>query len=109
MDRCTTRGGAGREALSEETNGRAKFDLRTVIVTAAIVVGQGLVQWGIFSTTLAEHTRHLELQDKQIELMQKRMDERSVAREEYERRHVELQERVREQEIRLRDIERKVR
>lgn len=81
---------------------KSAFDWKTVIVTGAIVVGQGLIQYGITSTTLAEHTRR-------IEIMEKRMEERSVARDEYERRHEDLVRQVHEQEIRLRELERKVR
>lgn len=71
------------------------FSILLVIVSAA-------VQYGITSTTLSEHTRR-------IELLEKRMEERSVARDEYERRHEDLQRLVREQEQRIRELERKVR
>jgi len=87
--------------MNGETNGK-RFDWRPILVSGAIVLGGWAVQWGITSATLAEHTRR-------IELLEKRMEERSVAREEYERRHIELQDQVKEQEKRLRELERKVR
>jgi len=88
--------------MSEETQRNGKsFDWRTVAVTGALIIGQGLIQWGITSTTLTDHSRRLDL-------LEKRMEERSVARDEYERRHSDLQDKVREQETRLRELERKI-
>lgn len=83
-----------------DTERKFEFNLKTIGVTAALIVGQGLVQYGITSTTIADHTRR-------IELMEKRMEDKSLARDEYERRHNDLQQKVRDNELRLRDLERK--
>lgn len=78
---------------SDDGNGKnGKLDWRPVLLSVTLVIGQGLVQWGITSATLTEHSRR-------IELIEKRMEERSVAREEYERRHSDLQEQVRELKV----------
>lgn len=78
------------------------FDWRTVLVTAALIVGQGLIQWGITSTTLVDHARR-------IDTLERRFEERSIAREEYERRHEDLTRQVQELKGEVRELERKAR
>lgn len=79
-----------------------KFDWRVVAVSIALVLGQGLVQYGITTATLVELQRRLDIIDK-------RMDERSVARDEYERRHEDLTKQVQELRTEVRELERKTR
>lgn len=88
--------------MSDEHNGRSKFDWRPLIFSAALVAAGGAVNWGISSATMAEHTRR-------IELMEKRMEERSMTRDEYERRHEDLARRVEENRRRLEELERESR
>jgi hypothetical protein len=88
--------------VNGETNGKSRFDWRVVAVSIGLVMAQGLVQWGITSATLLEHSRR-------IEVIEKRMEERSVAREEYERRHEDLTKRVEELAQQIREFERQKR
>lgn len=85
-----------------EENSNTKFDWRVVAASVVLVLGQGLIQYGITTATLVEIQRRLDI-------IEKRMDERSVAREEYERRHEDLTRQVQELRTEVRELERKTR
>lgn len=87
----------------EESNGKTKFDWRMGVFILAGWVGLGLIQWGTTATQISDHARRIELLEHQIA-------ERSVAREEYDRRHEdlirqveELRKDVREEELHERE------
>jgi hypothetical protein len=82
----------------DQKNG--KFDWRYVAVTLFLVSGQGLVQWGITYATLSDHSRRLDS-------IEKRAEERTVAREEYERRHEDLQKQLERIQMEIRELERR--
>jgi hypothetical protein len=81
----------------EPKNG--KFDWRVVAVTVVLIVGQGLVQWGITYATLSDHSRRLDG-------IEKRAEERTVAREEYERRHEDMQKQLEQMRQEMHELER---
>lgn len=82
-----------------DTNGR--FDMRPVWVSVGLVLVQGMILGGIFYATLTDHSRRLDL-------IEKRADERTVAREEYERRHEDMQKQIQELRQTMLDMERKL-
>jgi chromosome segregation ATPase len=79
------------------TNGRSRFDWRTSAVTVAAVLVTAFIQWGVMSAQIADHSRRLDLIDRQL-------TERSVAREEYDRRHEDLIRQVDELRKELQDF-----
>lgn len=79
--------------MSEDRNGR--FDWRTILVTAAIIIGQGAVQYGIISAKMEEYSRR-------IESLEKKMDDRTLSRDEFEKRHAEVERRIQELERKVR-------
>jgi hypothetical protein len=81
----------------ENGNGRAKFDWRMGLFVLAGWIGLGLIQWGTTSTQIADHARRIEIMEHQIA-------ERSVAREEYDRRHEDLIRQVEEVRKELQDL-----
>jgi hypothetical protein len=81
----------------EAKNG--KFDWRVVMVTVFLVVGQGLIQWVITYATLSDHSRRLDG-------IEKRAEERTVAREEYERRHEDMQKQLEQMRQEMHELER---
>ena len=82
---------------------------KQVWITVAIVVAQGLIQWGITYATLTEHTRRLEEMHVQIQLIEKRQEENLLSRVEYDKRHADLQDDLRELRREVIDLEKKVR
>jgi chromosome segregation ATPase len=90
-------------------NGNGKFDWRVVGLSLALILGQGLILGGIFWATLQEHARRLDENQAEVKQIQRRMEERSVAREEYERRHDDLQKQVEANRQAIRELEKKVR
>ena len=87
--------------MNGDPNGK-RFDWRPLLSSGILVLGGWAVQWGIISATLNDHSRRLDL-------IEKRADERTVAREEYERRHEDLLKQVQELRQQIREIERKTR
>ena len=82
-----------------ETNGNGKkIDFKTLGVTMVLLIGQGLVQWGITYATLSDHSRRLDL-------IEKHQEENILTRTEYDRRHEDLKEDLRELCQELREIE----
>lgn len=81
-------------------NGK-KFDWRTSAVTVAAVLVTAFIQWGVMSAQIADHSRRLDLIDRQL-------SERSVAREEYDRRHEDLIRQVEELRQNQREMERRM-
>lgn len=70
-------------------NGKPKFDWRTSVVTVGAVLVTAFIQWGVMSAQITDHSRRLDLIEHQI-------NERSIAREEYDRRHEDLIRQVEE-------------
>jgi len=64
-------------------NGRSKFDWRTSIVTVAAVIITAAIQWGVVSAQITDHSRRLDI-------IEQRMAERYINREEYDHRHDDL-------------------
>lgn len=90
--------------MSETSNGNgsARFDWRVLLASVLLLLIQGLVFAGIFYSTLTDHSRRLDL-------IEKRQEDNYLSRTEYERRHSDLQETVKEQGDRIRELERKTR
>ena len=82
---------------------------KQVFITVGIVVAQGLIQWGVTYATLAEHGRRLEEENVKILLIEKRQEENSLSRVEYDKRHADLQEDLRELRKEVIELERKTR
>ena len=78
-------------------NGARKFDWRTSIVTVGAVMISAAIQWGVLSAQIADHGRRLDLMDHQL-------NERSVARDEYDRRHEDLIRQLEELRKELEDL-----
>jgi Tfp pilus assembly protein PilO len=78
-------------------NGKSKFDWRTSVVTVVVVLVTAAIQWGVLSAQIADHSRRLDLLDRQI-------SERSVARDEYDRRHEDLIRQLEELRKELEDM-----
>jgi septal ring factor EnvC (AmiA/AmiB activator) len=78
-------------------NGRPKFDWRAAAVTIAAVTISAAIQWGVLSAQIADHGRRLDLMDRQL-------SERSVARDEYDRRHEDLIRQLEELRKELEDV-----
>jgi hypothetical protein len=70
-------------ADTPESGRNGKFDWKTSAITVGVIIVTAAIQWGILSAQLADHSRRLDLLEHQI-------GERSVAREEYDRRHEDL-------------------
>jgi chromosome segregation ATPase len=90
-------------------NGKGRFDWRVVAVSVGLILAQGFIQYGIMSAIVTDHSRRLEL-------LERRIEERSVARDEYERRHEDLRNEVKDMKNNLeedrraiRELEKKVR
>jgi Tfp pilus assembly protein PilO len=85
--------------MTETTNGngRSKFDWRTSVVTVVVVLVTAAIQWGVLSAQITDHSRRLDLLDRQI-------SERSVARDEYDRRHEDLIRQLEELRKELEDL-----
>lgn len=66
-----------------DDNGKSRFDWRGSLLTVGAIVVTAAIQWGVLSAQIADHSRRLDLLEHQI-------SERSVAREEYDRRHDDL-------------------
>jgi hypothetical protein len=72
--------------VTETPNGNGKngkFDWRGSLFTVGAVIVTAAIQWGVLSAQISDHSRRLDLLEHQI-------SERSVAREEYDRRHEDL-------------------
>lgn len=82
-------------------NGGRKFDWRTSAITVGAVLVTAFIQWGVMSAQIADHSRRLDLMEHQL-------SERSVAREEYDRRHEDLIRQVEEIRANQRDYERRL-
>jgi hypothetical protein len=85
----------------ENGNGKGKFDWRMAIVIVAGWIALGLIQWGTTSTQIADHARR-------IELIENQLAQRSIAREEYERRHEDLTKQVEQDHLDIRELERRL-
>lgn len=89
--------------MPDEPNGKAKLDWRVGLLVIIAWIGTALIQWGTTTNQISDHTRR-------IELIEKQLAERSIARDEYERRHedlrlqlIEIKEEVRELQKDVRD------
>jgi len=85
-----------------DDSGKTRFDWRMGIFVMAGWLGLGLIQWGTTSTQITDVTRRTELMERQLA-------ERSIAREEYERRHEDLRLELVETKTELRELEKQVR
>jgi hypothetical protein len=83
--------------MNEPNNGR-KLDLRTLAVSLVLIVGQGLVQWGITYATLSDHARRLDL-------IEKHQEDNSLTRTEYDKRHEDLKDELKQLRQELRELE----
>jgi chromosome segregation ATPase len=72
---------------------RAKFDWRTLAGLVLTVLCSTAVQWGIYSNQVSELNRR-------VEKIENLLENRTLDRTEYEKRHEELADRVRELESR---------
>jgi uncharacterized protein HemX len=70
---------------------------RTSAVTVLVVLITALIQWGVMSAQITDHARRLDLIEHQL-------SERSVAREEYDRRHEDLIRQIEELRKELEDV-----
>ena len=78
-------------------NNKPRFDWRMGLFVLAGWIGLGLIQWGTTATQISDHARRIELIEHQIA-------ERSVAREEYDRRHEDLIRQVDELRKEMQDL-----
>ena len=85
------------EVVNGNGNGKSKFDWRTSVVTVVVVLVTAAIQWGVLSAQITDHGRRLDLLDRQI-------SERSVARDEYDRRHEDLIRQIEEVRKELEDL-----
>jgi uncharacterized protein HemX len=86
--------------MTDIPNGNSKngkFDWRTSAVTVLVVLITALIQWGVMSAQITDHARRLDLIEHQL-------SERSVAREEYDRRHEDLIRQIEELRKELEDV-----
>lgn len=82
-------------------NGKRSFDWRMAIVVVAGWGAMGLIQWGTTATQITDHARRIELIETQIA-------QRSIARDEYERRHEDLARQVDRDRLDIRELERRL-
>lgn len=85
----------------ENGNGKGKMDWRTGAFIFAAWTGTALIQYGVASTQIADLTRRTELIERQLA-------ERSIARDEYERRHADLSLRESEDRADIRELEKRM-
>ena len=86
-----------------EPNGNGKkLDMRTLGVTLVLLIGQGLIQWGITYATLSDHARRLDL-------IEKHQEENILTRTEYDRRHEDLKDELKEMRQEISEMEKKER
>jgi hypothetical protein len=85
-----------------ESNGGPRFDWRMAGLVIFAWIGSALIQWGTTSATLTDHARRLDI-------IERRMEERSIAREEYEKRHEDLARRVEENRRMIQDLQQEAR
>ena len=86
--------------MAEEHNGNGrngKFDWKSSAITVGAIIVTAAIQWGVLSAQISDHSRRLDLLEHQI-------SERSVAREEYDRRHEDLIRQVDELRKELEDV-----
>ena len=82
-------------------NGKKRLDWLTIMIVIGGWAGMGLIQWGTTATQIADHSRRIEIIEHQIA-------ERSVAREEYDRRHEDLMKQVEQDHQDIRELERRL-
>jgi hypothetical protein len=76
-----------------------RFDWRTVAIMVGAMVASTAVQWGVFTSKLEEHGRRLEKIERILE-------DRSISKDEYERRHDDLSKRVEENKEAIKELQR---
>lgn len=77
---------------------RKPFDWRMAGATFLMVAGQGLIQYGVITTQVAELNRR-------VERIEQKMDDKMMPRDEFEKRHQDLVQRVEELRERVQQIE----
>lgn len=70
-----------------------KFDWKSAGLTFLLVAAQGFVQYGVITAKMDEYSRR-------IESLEKKMDDRTLSRDEFEKRHAEVERRLSELERR---------
>jgi hypothetical protein len=83
--------------MTDGNGNERKFDWKTSAITVAAVLISALIQWGVMSAQITDHSRRLDLIEHQL-------SERSVAREEYDRRHEDLIRQIDELRKELEDM-----
>lgn len=84
-----------------ESNGKnGRFDWKMGLLLLAGWSGSWLIQVGSTNTKLDDHARRLDN-------IEHRLEERSLSREEFDKRHSELERRVEKSEQAILDIERR--
>lgn len=76
---------------------KQKFDWRMAGFTFLLVAAQGFIQWGVIVTKVDDLERRLERVEAKV-------DEKFLTREEFEKRHQELQRRVEEQREQIQEL-----
>lgn len=86
--------------MSDEPQARDKrhFDWRMFFATAALVAGQGLIQYGVIVTQVSELQRR-------VDRIEQKLDDKMLPRDEFEKRHQDLERRNEELRERVQQLE----
>ena len=84
--------------MSEQDRRKYRFDWKMAAVTFAMVAGQGLIQYGVVVTKMADLERRMERVEQKI-------DDKMLTRDEFDKRHEDLRRQVEDLRERVQTLE----
>lgn len=88
---------------------RAKFDWRTIAVTFVLILVQAAINYGVNTTILANHGERLKEHDVRLDKVERYQQDNFIPRLEYDKRHADLQQEIRDLKQEVRELGRRPR